>query len=463
MHDNIDYMLVVSNIVFIIMLLNGSLVRILAAIASFVVTVVVIGAFRWMKRRGRPALVALALLASVLVPDGMASAQVVTGVEPPTGGEGPAICSTCAVFNVFNAYFDGYAKQAFVVIGNGVTVLAFGFALALGLLRYAMMRAMPTASDKPIIDLATILPFLLGIAALKAADTVVWRSYEALREWAMEIAIQLIAAGAGGVASAPAQATTDTARLVGTAEGVVWSFVDFAFAMLNGPSLWTMLTGDNGASTLVATVIFSFLLLMVYGGLLLYFAFIVLRSLIYLVMPVAFGTIIVGAACFKQTRSVFWSALRLVANAFLTIVGAGVAMGLTARILGLSQSVVKCYVGNRDAGTCGAEIGALARALGVPAGALTEAFGSFQIFSVLIILGACCWIVHYCVASVISQLTQTASDAGPLAMFAAATTGAIFVGGRAAYGAASLTKNAAGQGLMYGKRAARSLMTRDEP
>lgn len=345
---------------------------------------------------------------------------------------GHKICATCAVFNIFDKYFTDYAKQAFTIIGNGVTILIFSFALGIGILKFAMMRLAPHLGRDagPPVDLVQLLIFIGSVTALRVSDQIVWRVYEAGIEWGSSVSVALIEAGSDGTSLVPPGATSQVAKIVGSAETVLWSFVGFAWEMLKSPNFMDMLTESPGS--IVASVVFAVLVLLIYGGLLLYFAFIILQGYIFLVLPIPFGSLIIGAAAFKATRQTTFEAIRLVIFAFFTFVGAGISMGFTAKVLSLSKDVVTCYTSTRDAGKCGDAITPMATALGVPPGALTEAFSSFEMFTILIVIGACCWLVHYLTLFVVAKLTGSQPMGGPLALFAAATAGTIFMGGRAA-------------------------------
>lgn len=358
------------------------------------------------------------------------------------------LCVTCAVFNVFDTYFVDYAKRAFVIIGNGVTILAFSFALAFGLLRFALYRLAPQFGREapPPVDLTQLLIFLGGVAALRYADSIIWRIYDAGMEWGASAAITLIEAGNdGGGNLIPPGATSQVAKIVGSAEGVLWGFIEFAWKTVTGPTLWEWFSSDQ---SLAGAIIFGLLVAAVYGGLLLYFAYIILQAYIFFVLPIPFGSLIVAAACFKATRNVTFEAGRLIAHAFFTFIAAGISMGFTARMLALSKNVVACYTASTRSNACAAPVGKLAAAMGVPTDALVQTFSSFEMFMVLVVIGACCWIVHFLTLHVAAKLVGAQSMGGPLAMFAAATAGTIVVGARAAY---QNTKSAINRGLDIGR------------
>lgn len=339
--------------------------------------------------------------------------------------ENSPLCMSCGVTNVFNAYFEKFAQQAFEIIGNGVVVLAFGFALGLAILWYAASKARPYG-NKPLFEIEPIL-WLLGTAgALKAAAPLSWRLYEAMSGWSVNVALDLIAIGSGGSLTHPTAAVSPLAKVVGAAENVLWDFISFSTSAIVAPDLWEGLW--DGLAHVVGSMIFSVGVLLTYGGLLLYFTFIVLRSQLYMILSVAFAPLIIGAAAFKPTRQVTWAGLRMLINGALTVIGAGVAMGFTAVVLRLSRDMVACYHTTRSADSCTAQIGELARAMGVSSATLAESFSRAEIFILLIFLGACCWLVHFVVTSFVAQLTNSANDAGPLAGFGLATAGIIAAG-----------------------------------
>ncbi|MGE5504445.1 MAG: hypothetical protein ACM31L_08485 [Actinomycetota bacterium] len=365
-----------------------------------------------------------------------------------------SICATCAVFNVFGAFFSDFAKEAFVIVGNTVTVLVFGFMVGAGILRYALRRLAPHLGkdSAPRIDLVQLVVFLASVGALRVADVIVWRTYDAMMDWGAGVTIQLIEKGSGGAMVVPAAARTPIAQIVGGAESLLWGFVQFAFEALSAPNFFTALTTSPGS--IVISVVFGALVLLVYGGLLLYFAYIILQAFIFLLLPIPFGSLIVACAAFKETRQVTIEAVRLVISGLGTFVAAGIAMGLTGRILDLSKSTVACYLDTRSAESCAGQVASLADAVGVPAGALKEAFSSFELFTVLIVLGACCWIVHFLTQVVTARLLGVQPLAGPLSVFAATTAGTIYMGARQAFaggkqaislGQASLSRGFAGE------------------
>lgn len=336
-----------------------------------------------------------------------------------------ALCMSCAVTNVFNNYFAQFAQQAFVVIGNSVVVLAFGFGLAFAIMWYAAQKANP-ARQGSLLDWGPIFWVLVTSAALKAAAPLAWRTYEALSEWSVAVALQLIRAGSGGTLTVPASAVTPLAQVVGAAENVLWAFIDFSRSAIMAPEIWQSLT--EGVTFLIGSILFAALMFFVYGGLLLYFTFIVLRSQLNMLLGVAFAPLIIASAAFKVTRPVSVAGIRLMINGALTNVGAGVAMGFTAVVLRLSRNMVDCYHAARDSDACAGQIGQLASAMGVSSAALTDSFSRAEIFILLIFLGACCWLVHFVVTSYIARLTSSQNDAGALAGFGLATAGIIAKG-----------------------------------
>ncbi|MBL4940033.1 MAG: hypothetical protein JKY81_00045 [Colwellia sp.] len=216
----------------------------------------------------------------------------------------------------------------------------------------------------------------------------------------------------------------------------LWDFVGFAFKILEAPGLFEAFW--DGVQIYALAIIFGLLTMIVYGGLLLYFMFIVGRSLLYLQLSVAFAPLIVASLAFEQTRGTFKAGIRMIVNAGLTMVAAGFAMGITFRILSGTQEMIACFSRETRGNACVQETQSLANAMGVDNAIFADALSSFEVFSLLTILGAFCWMVHWAAVKFISQITETPDDSGPLAAFAGATTGMISMG--ASKGLSALTE-----------------------
>ena len=329
-----------------------------------------------------------------------------------------------------------FVEGAYVYVGTSVASLAFAFALALGILMYAGRLVMPNRPmDMPLADLVPRIIAVIVVSSLLQSGGFAKPMYEAVMEWSTKVALGLIDLGAGGNARIPEIAKNDAAKLVGTAELYLWDFVAFSWKILEAPGLfesfWT------GVSIWLVAGVFGILTFLVYGGLVMYFMFIIGRSVLYIQIVTAFSPLILASFPFPQTRPTFVAGIRMLANAWLTIIFAGFAMGVTASILAGTQEMIGCFVRETRGNACVQETQKLADAMGVSNNVFRDALSSFEVFGVLIILGGFCWMVHWAAVKTASTLTQTPDDSGPLAAFAGATTGMIAFGAKTAAGVAT--------------------------
>jgi len=345
-------------------------------------------------------------------------------------------CKTCSVFNMYDIFSMPFVEGAYVYVGTSVASLAFAFALALGILMYAGRLVMPNRPmDMPLADLVPRIIAVIVVSSLLQSGGFAKPMYEAVMEWSTKVALGLIDLGAGGNARIPEIAKNDAAKLVGTAELYLWDFVAFSWKILEAPGLfesfWT------GVSIWLVAGVFGILTFLVYGGLVMYFMFIIGRSVLYIQIVTAFSPLILASFPFPQTRPTFVAGIRMLANAWLTIIFAGFAMGVTASILAGTQEMIGCFVRETRGNACVQETQKLADAMGVSNNVFRDALSSFEVFGVLIILGGFCWMVHWAAVKTASTLTQTPDDSGPLAAFAGATTGMIAFGAKTAAGVAT--------------------------
>jgi|GEM_PF-4786827 len=340
-------------------------------------------------------------------------------------------CKTCSVFNMYDIFSMPFVEKSYSYVGVSVVSLAFTFALALGILIYAGRLVMPNRPmDMPLADLVPRIMAIIIVSSLSQSGGFAKPLYEASMEWSTQVALGLIDIGANGNARIPDAANTDAARLVGTAELYLWDFVAFSWKILEAPGLfesfWT------GVSIWLVAGVFGILTFIVYGGLVLYFMFIIGRSVLYMQIVMAFAPLIVASFPFPQTRPTFYAGLKMLINAWLTIIFAGFAMGVTSSILAGTQEMIGCFVKETRGSACVQETQKLADAMGVSNDIFRDALSSFEVFAVLIILGAFCWMVHWAAVRTASTLTQSPDDSGPLAAFAGATTGMIAFGAKKA-------------------------------
>jgi len=195
---------------------------------------------------------------------------------------------------------------------------------------------------------------------------------------------------------------------------------------------------------------FGLIIFCVYGVSILYVSYMVLRSLIYLQISLAFSTLIIASAAFAQTRNVFKSGLSLMLNAALTLVGAGFAMGVTSRILSGTKILVACYSQETLTEQCKGQIFQLSRMMGVDYLAMQDALKGYEIFALFTILGFFCLFIHYLVVKYINMLTSTPDDSNALLGFAAATKGALLLGAGTAVSGAKKGLRGAAQGGKVG-------------
>lgn len=340
-------------------------------------------------------------------------------------------CKTCSVFNMYDVFSMPFVKAAYSYVGVSIVALAFSFALGLGILVYSTRLALPSSQYEA--PLTTLIPRIIAIivtSALLQSGGFALPIYEALMEWSTKAALGLINIGSNGHAHIPLVAKTDASRLVGTAELYLWDFVHFSWKILEAPGLFESFW--NGVSTWLIAGVFGIITFIVYGGLVLYFMFIIGRSVLYMQIAVAFAPLIVASFPFPQTRGTFVAGVRMILNAALTIVFAGFAMGVTSSILAGTQDMIGCFVRETRGNSCVQETQKLADAMGVSNALFQDALSSFEVFGVLIILGAFCWMVHWAAVRTASMMTQSPDDSGPLAAFAGAATSMIAYGANAA-------------------------------
>lgn len=336
-------------------------------------------------------------------------------------------CKTCAVFNMYDNFSMPFVEAAYSYIGVSVVALAYSFALALGILIYSARIAMPQNQNEwPLADIIPRIIAIIIVSSLLQSGGWALPMYEAVMEWSTQVALGLIDIGAGGHARIPETAKTDAARLVGTAELYLWDFVAFSWKILEAPGLFESFW--NGVSIWLVAGVFGILTFVVYGGLVLYFMFIIGRSVLFIQIAVAFAPLIVAAYPFPQTRPTFVAGLKMIINAWLTIIFAGFAMGITSSILAGTQEMIGCFVRETRGNSCVQETQKLADAMGVSNDIFRDSLSSFEVFATLIILGVFCWMVHWAAVRAASTLTQSPDDSGPLAAFAGAATGMVSMG-----------------------------------
>lgn len=342
------------------------------------------------------------------------------------------ICKTCAAMNAYENYSMPFIKAAYEYIGNSITVTAFAFALGVGLLFVAFNSVFPDKFDPWAIVKRLIL--IIVISSILTEGTLAGLVYEALLQWGMEVAHGLLVIGSNGAVVIPPNAQTEAAKLVGSAEAYLWHFIQFSWNVIDAPNIFDATMGDIG--DYLMSIVFGLLIFVVYGLILLYFTYMVLRSLIYMQVALAFSSLIIASAAFPQTRSVFKSGLSLILNAALTVVGAGFAMGITTKVLEGSQRMVACFA--LDAGTekCQTEIFQLSEMMGVNSDTMTQALQSYEVFALFTVLGFFCLFIHYLVVKFISMLTGTPDDSNALMGFTAATKGALMMGAGSAFSTA---------------------------
>ena len=101
--------------------------------------------------------------------------------------------------------------------------------------------------------------------------------------------------------------------------------------------------------------------------------------------------------------------------------------------------MIGCFTRETRAKACVDDTRQLADAMGVDNAIFADILSSFEVFAILIILGAFCWMVLWASVRIVSQLTETPDDSGPLAAFAGATAAMIGLGAGGAMNAMKKT------------------------
>jgi len=354
-----------------------------------------------------------------------------------------ALCITCAPLNMYDHIITLFAPAAFSYIADGITLLLVTFMMALGILKFSVMMAIPGKSPKVGDILLTAGRMLMVAGFLSNAGPFIWRTYIAINDWAFGAALGLmeITAKLSPLADQqtiiPTLAVSPAARMVGAAENIIWSYVTFSWSMIKMPGLSNIISGTLND---LGIVIFAIWVTIVYGGLIIYIMFLVLRAVINMALVVVFSSLTISAFASRTTMPVFKAGTLTFLNGALSIVGVGVSLGFTNAVLGVSRTAVKCLISIDGAASCVGQLAPLAKSIGVTSDQIENLVNSYEIFVVLIIIGASVWIFFWLTNRYIARLTSTDDDSSPMAAFAGATTAII---ANATKRAASTTKRAA--------------------
>lgn len=339
-------------------------------------------------------------------------------------------CFTCTVNNAFDYFTLSFAKDAFYILGKGVVILAFSIMFMMLLYRYSiklLFKQIGNISD----GIAPLLRIIIVSSILQSAGIFFFRFYEALIQWSISAGMTLIENGVDGELVIPEMAQTPFSKLVASAEGAIWTFVNFGLDALKTPTASQGLDIlFNTGSNLIFGGLFAIVVSFVYMGLLIYFSYLILRSKIYLLSGLIFGPLAVISVCSKSTQATFFNWLRMNLAAALQIVGAGLSMGISLRFLKTSAEMMQCYNNTKNVTECGTNINQFVSMFGGDASQIEGLLNSLEIYMLLIFLGVMSWVIHYCFATYVGQFMQTSDGAGPMALFAAATAGLMPLGVR---------------------------------